>query len=69
MNFLVEDILQTRPGDLDLDGDVDFVDFLQLSAHFGAAESSWDTGDMDGDGRTGFADFLLLASAVATPLG
>lgn len=49
------------PGDIDLDGDVDFPDFLQLSASFGAA-AAWSGGDMTGDGRVGFDDFLRLSA-------
>ena len=48
-------------GDTDLDGSVNFADFLQLSGNFGNA-ADWSTGDFDGDGTAGFSDFLALSS-------
>ena len=47
-------------GDLNLDRDVNFVDFLALSANFGKA-GGWAEGDVTGDGNVGFADFLALS--------
>ena len=49
------------PGDLDVDRDVDFQDFLIFSAHFGNQSATPAEGDIDLDGLVGFADFLLLA--------
>ena len=43
-----------------LDGSVDFADFLNLSASFGAA-GGWVDGDFDGDGVVQFPDFLILS--------
>ena len=69
--YLLQNILQTRSGDLDLDGNVGFADFLVLSANFGASDAGWADGDLTGDGDIGFADFLLLSAnfgfARATP--
>lgn len=48
-------------GDVDLDGDVDFPDFLQLSSSFGGV-GTWSSGDLTGDGRVGFNDFLKLSA-------
>jgi len=64
--FWVEDIMRTRLGDTDLDGDVDFGDFLKLSQNFGQ-QGHWSDGNFDGAGAGGngkieFADFLLLSS-------
>lgn len=57
---LLTDVLQVIAGDNDMDGDVDFADFLLTSDSFGQS-SGWMGGDYDGDGKTLFADFLLLS--------
>ena len=57
----VEEIADTRLGDLDLDGDVDFADFLALSANFGRTDAVWTDGDLDHSGTVAFADFLILS--------
>lgn len=49
------------PGDINLDGVVNFADFLLLSANFGSEGGDWLTGDLDGDRTVGFADFLILS--------
>lgn len=59
----VEDILSAAnllSGDLDLDGDVGFADFLTLSTNFGTA-GNYLNGDLDCNGNVGFGDFLILA--------
>lgn len=53
-------LMGTTPGDADLNGIVDFTDFLALSASFGQ-EAGWVAGDFDGDSLVGFSDFLLLS--------
>ena len=55
-------IAKTRFGDLDLDGRVDFGDFLTLSANFGTSDVRYSDGDLNGDQRIDFADFLLLSA-------
>ena len=78
-NFNVE-ILQKTPGDANLDGEVNFSDFLTLSEHFGEGTRrdprAWSQGDFDGNNEVGFPDFLILsenfggaanASAAAIP--
>ena len=55
-------LANTKRGDADLDGDVDFADFLKLSANFGSEDGHWSDGDFDCDGVIGFSDFLLLSS-------
>lgn len=62
VQFLVENTLQTRFGDANLDGLVDFSDFLQLSSNYGLENSSWSQGDFDGNGTVNFEDFLLLSN-------
>ena len=54
-------LANTSYGDADLNGTVEFADFLSLSAHFGQA-GGWAQGDFDGNGDVRFADFLLLSS-------
>lgn len=61
LTILVEEVLNTRFGDVNLDGRVDFTDFLRLSANFGALDAKWDDGDVNGDATVDFADFLQLA--------
>ena len=56
-----EDIANTFFGDADLNGEVDFGDFLALSDNFGQ-HGGWAKGDFDGLGDVQFSDFLLLSS-------
>jgi hypothetical protein len=58
---LIRDIIGSMPGDADLDGQVQFRDFLWLARNFNS-ESGWGGGDFDGSGFVDFKDFLLLAS-------
>lgn len=51
-----------RLGDANLDGSVDFIDFLRLAVEIGNPDSDWIQGNFDGREGTNFADFLLLAS-------
>ena len=48
-------------GDLDLNGQVEFADFLVLSGNFGS-EALWSGGDLDGSGLVEFADFLAFSN-------
>ena len=48
-------------GDSNLDGQVDFTDFLNLSGSFGN-EGSWTDGDFSCDGKVEFDDFLVLST-------
>lgn len=51
------------PGDLNLDGEVNFTDFLGLSGSFGDTESpGWSAGDLDCNGAVEFGDFLILSA-------
>ena len=64
--------LDVIPGDTDLDGQVNFADFLTLSASFGKA-GPFSQGDFDCSGSVEFGDFLVLSqnfgasSAVSVP--
>ena len=48
------------PGDADLDGQVQFTDFLLLSSNFGMP-GEWGNGDFDDSGDVAFGDFLILS--------
>jgi hypothetical protein len=49
-------------GDTDLDGDVDFGDFVTMVNHFGQSTPYWQHGNFDGDPEVAFADFVQLAN-------
>ena len=51
-----------RPGDFEVDGDVDFSDFTYLAANYNLSGKSWVDGDANGDGAVGFGDFTYLAA-------
>lgn len=51
---------QVIVGDIDLNGEVGFADFLILSSNFGQAGDR-EQGDLNGNGQIDFADFLLLS--------
>ena len=53
-------ILITLPGDANLDGTVDFNDFLALQNNFGQSATRFDQGNFNYDGVTDFNDFLTL---------
>jgi len=61
-DFLIDQLLSVPAADADLDGQVSFSDFLNLSAGFGQ-EAGWQSGDFSGDGKTDFEDFLLLSQS------
>ena len=61
VDHLITEILGTVAGDTDLNGKVEFADFLRLSAAFGSAGGFAD-GNFDGDEVIQFPDFLILAS-------
>ncbi len=54
------DMMNTIRGDANLDGIVDFSDFLAMSRGFGT-DGGWSGGDFDGSGETDFQDFLELS--------
>lgn len=57
----VQDLAKTFFGDADLDGDVEFSDFVRLANGFGS-DGGWADGDFDGDGTVAFADFVIVAN-------
>lgn len=54
------------PGDADLNGSVEFTDFLLLAKNFGQ-HGVWGDGDFDGNGVVGFSDFLILSQNFDRP--
>jgi hypothetical protein len=60
---LVSRLFGTFYGDTDVDGDVDFIDFLTLANNYGMPNMSWSAGSFDGDGDVDFSDFAALASS------
>lgn len=50
------------PGDFDLNGKVEFADFLTLSANFGSVDAHYGLGDADCSSDVAFADFLVLSA-------
>ena len=56
-------------GDTDLNGIVDFIDFLVVSDGFGEPVSTWSEGDFNANGRVDFADFLRLSGNFEAPVG
>ena len=48
-------------GDADLDGNVDFVDFLAVASNFGRSRRDWERGNFDGDGDVDLSDFLAMS--------
>lgn len=49
------------PGDVNLDGSVNFEDFVTFGNHFGVSDTAWSQGNFDGVDGTTFRDFILLA--------
>ena len=60
VDFLLSQIIGVLPGDANLDGLVEFADFLLLAQGFGKP-GGWRDGDFSGDGNVQFEDFLLLS--------
>lgn len=59
VDTLVQQIFKTTYGDSDLNGKVDFSDFLTIQNNFGKT-GGWAAGDFDGNGVVNFTDFLQL---------
>lgn len=58
--FWVENVKGILHGDADMDGAVEFKDFLFLSGSF-ETKAGWAGGDFNGSGLTDFDDFLTLS--------
>ncbi|MDX1962933.1 MAG: hypothetical protein SFX18_07260 [Pirellulales bacterium] len=60
-------IADTRPGDLDLDGDVDFQDAFVLNGNYGTTSgAAWADGDINQDGAVNFADAFAQTNESGT---
>jgi fibronectin-binding autotransporter adhesin len=55
-------ITSAFPGDGNLDGKVDFNDFVLISTHFLASDINWDHGNFNYDGVVDFNDFVVLST-------
>lgn len=60
LDVLLE-MANSLPGDFDLNGSVDFTDFLALSRSFGNDEVHWSSGDTNCDQQVDFEDFLTFS--------
>ena len=58
-------LVGTLEGDFDLNGEVEFADFLLLSNNF-SQPGNWCSGDATGDREVDFADFLALSTNFGT---
>ena len=57
----VQVVAGTVPGDTDINGTVDFIDFVQLVNHF-HQDGGWGQGDFSGDFVVDFVDFTALSN-------
>ena len=48
-------------GDVNLDGKVNFTDFVTLARNYGKSNADWSMGDFDYDGKVDFVDLVALA--------
>lgn len=62
VDYWLTQLAGTRRGDTDLNGTVNFRDFLQFALSFGKSNATWADGDYDGDSKVTFLDFLVLAT-------
>ena len=61
LDELVWNTLQTQYGDVDLNGDIDRIVFVQLAMNYGKTNTGWSGGDFDDDLSVTFSDLLTLA--------
>lgn len=66
--FWVVQVRGSLFGDADLNGRVEFPDFLALSNGFGSP-GGWASGDFDGNGDVAFPDFLILSQNFGATAG
>ena len=55
-------LVAALPGDGDLNGIVNFADFVLLANEFGNTNTDWGQGNFNFDNITNFADFVILAN-------
>jgi hypothetical protein len=61
-DYLIETVLETAYGDVDLDGRVGLRDLVLLRNGLGQSLTGWAGGDVDGDGGVDVADLALLSA-------
>ena len=61
LDYMLQSLLNSLPGDTNLDGHVDFSDFVSLSSNFGSS-GGWAQGDFDANRKVDFVDFLIFSS-------
>ena len=64
--FWIDNLKGVLAGDVDMNGDVGFTDFLQLASDFGAV-GGWGDGNFDTNDVVDFVDFLALATNFGQP--
>jgi hypothetical protein len=60
VDVLVQTIFQTRYGDTDLSGRINFDDYVHTDNGFNNHLGGWANGDFDGNGRVDFDDYVIL---------
>ena len=60
VDYLVQNVLNTWYGDVNLDGKVGFDDLQILLDNWNVSGTGWARGDLDGNGKTQYHDFQLL---------
>ncbi len=48
------------PGDADLNGSVDLLDYMALERNYGVTDAQWSDGDFNGDGIVNLLDYMVL---------
>jgi autotransporter-associated beta strand protein len=61
-------VMQTIPGDANLDGMVNFNDFLVLQNNFNSPDTTFAQGNFNYDATTNFNDFLILQNNFGTAI-
>lgn len=68
VSSLVKDIFNTNPGDANLDGKVNFLDFQTLETNFDKPNrDGWQFADFNGDGVVNRADLAILIQNYGAP--
>ena len=63
-------VVAALPGDINIDGNVDFLDYITLKRNLGTPRgAAWIEGDLDGDGRIGRLDFLIFTAHFGCSVG
>jgi len=60
VDVLVKTIFQTRYGDTDLNGTINFDDYVRTDNGFNNHLAGWMNGDFDGNGQVNFDDYVII---------